>query len=121
MKKIVDWNIGYIESLVPKMKQLLEEEFEEFNNFNDEGYPVINESDIFDRLAETVLEQEELDGIIASDDFEDFSELLWIEFNKKVPNYFEDIKSELREQWKDNEEYTRNPLGYVGMSTRDFL
>lgn len=121
MKKIVEWNVGYIESLVPDVETFLNQEFEGVSDFDEEGNLNINVDDMFDRACESILEYEGMFGIIEGDDFEDFRELLWIAFEKKHPHFFEDAIDEVEEQYREYKEFQRDPLGYHGLSQKDFL
>lgn len=47
-------------------------------------------------------------------DIEEYAE----EYRDEITDYYED---EAYEAWKDEKDYNANPLGYYGMSERDFI
>lgn len=121
MKKISSWNEEYIKSLVPYAKQYIFLKLEDLDTFDDTGNPVMNTDELYESATAAVLTMDELDGIIASDDHDDFYELLWAEFDKQYPNYVEESLKELKDQKIEYKEYRRDPLGYHGMSRSDFI
>jgi hypothetical protein len=120
MNLVANWNPAYIQSLAARVQEYLNEEvYTEPDGYtDDEGHVDLYEQDEVESALSNILAGDDLLGIVESDDFADMA---YEVFNAIPSKFFEDIKCEFEEKIKDDAEYARNPLAYVGMSQRDFL
>jgi hypothetical protein len=120
MNLVANWNPTYIQSLAARVQDYLKEEvYTDADGYtDDEGNVALYEQDEVESALSNILAGDDLLGIVESDDFADMAN----EVFEAIPSkFFDDIRCEFEEQIKDDAEFARNPLAYVGMSQRDFL
>lgn len=120
--KVAAWNDEYVKYLAERLGKFLDEFYEEKMEFvDDEGHIDLKEDLAWDTSLEALLEEEDLGGIIATDDFEELSHAVAIKFQEVHKNYFFQMADYVKEVYDDVVAYRNDPLGYYGMSQSDFL
>jgi hypothetical protein len=120
MNLVANWNPEYIKSLAARVQKVLEEEiYTDAEGYADaEGLIDLCELDEAEAVLSNILADDDLLGIVESDDFAD---LAYEVFQAIPQKFFDDIQSQFEEQIKEIKAYNKNPLGYYGMSMRDFV
>lgn len=120
--KVAAWNDEYVKYLAERLEKFLDEYYEDKMDFvDDEGHIDLKEDLAWDTSLERLLEDEGLDVIIATDDFEELSHHVASRFHNIHKNFFSQMADAIEEVYQDTVEYNKDPLGYYGMSQSDFL
>lgn len=81
---------------------------------SEEGQAVLDRDNLVDQAIEHIYERDIATGIVPTIVYETVHETLDFSF-------FESLEDEVKEVWNDEIAYRRDPLGYYGMSQKDFL
>jgi hypothetical protein len=120
MNLVASWNPEYIQSLAARVQKVLEDEvYTDAEGYADEeGEVNLCEQDEAETALSNLLADDDLLGIVQSDDFADMA---YEVFDAIPSKFFDDIRSQFEEKIQEIKAYNKNPLGYHGMSTRDFV
>jgi hypothetical protein len=122
MNLVANWNPEYIKSLAACVQKVLEEEIysdiDPTSYSDEEGVINLCEQDEAESVLANLLADDNLLGIVESDDFAD---LAYEVFQAIPQKFFDDFKSQFKEKIQEIKAYTKNPLGYHGVSMRDFV
>jgi hypothetical protein len=120
MNLVASCNPEYIQSLAARVQKVLEDEvYTDAEGYADEeGEVNLCEQDEAETALSNLLADDDLLGIVQSDDFADMA---YEVFDAIPSKFFDDIRSQFEEKIQEIKAYNKNPLGYHGMSTRDFV
>jgi hypothetical protein len=120
MNLVASWNPEYIKSLAARVQEMLKEEvYTEASGYVDsEGLINLHDQDETEAALSNLLANDDLLGIVESDDFPDLS---WEVFQAIPTSFFEEIEKEFKEELKDAHELATNPMRFYGMSQSDFI
>jgi hypothetical protein len=120
MKRVLAWSSEYVKNVTRRVEENLSSKYQQdpLEYIDEEGNVSIDKDNDIDSAIETVLELDELGGIIATEDFDSLAEGVheWLDFN-----LFEQASDYIKETYNDTVEYNKNPLRYHGMRESDFL
>jgi hypothetical protein len=120
MNLVGSWNPEYIQSLAARVQKVLEDEvYTDAEGYADEeGEVNLCEQEETETALSNLLADDDLLGIVESDDFADMA----YEVFDAIPfKFFDDIRSEFEEKIQEIKAYNRNPLAYHGVSQSDFI
>jgi hypothetical protein len=120
MNLVANWNPEYIKSLAARVQKVLEDEvYTDAEGYADvEGEIDLCEQDEAETALSNLLADDDLLGIVESDDFAD---LAYEVFQAIPQKFFGDIESHFKEKIHESNEFNRDPLGYHGMRQSDFI
>jgi hypothetical protein len=120
MNLVASWNPEYIQSLAARVQKVLEDEvYTDAEGYADEeGEVNLREQDEAETALSNLLADDDLLGIVESDDFAD---LAYEVFQAIPQKFFDDIESHFKEKIHESNEFNRDPSGYHGMRQSDFI
>jgi hypothetical protein len=122
MNLVANWNPEYIKSIATRVQKVLEEEIysdiDPTSYADEEGVIDLCEQDEAESVLANLLADDDLLGIVESDDFAD---LAYEVFQAIPQKFFDGIESQFKEKIQESNEFNRDPLGYHGMRQSDFI
>lgn len=110
---VLDWSDAFLNDAARELAERVVREYEENPySYVDEDEINLREEETFDRIAEELAEES---GI---EDQQRFCEELWTRFDHSV---FDEAMVTVKDTIEDHMAFRADPLGYYGLSQRDFF